>query len=145
MNICEVPFAPVKSSSVHAYSIVKKMYDSEQPIHSWVRYDKINENGGVIVPMSKGVSYNIQYNETDNLSISRYKLSGLNNDDLMAVAHNLNLKLYKFLRWVVRSGPALAGNFKSIPIPTTVLNDVELYTLFNLTDGEIAHIESNVK
>jgi hypothetical protein len=48
------------------------------------------------------------------------------------------------LRWVVRSGPALASNFKTIPIPTTILNDVEMYSLINLTEEEITHIETHV-
>ena len=144
-NLCETSFAPVKSSSIHSYNIVKKLKDSDLQVHNWVRYDKIEDGGGVILPMSKGVSYIVQFQETDSYAVSRYKLSNLPQEQLEAIGQNLNLKIYKLLRWVIRSGPALASNFKSIPIPNFPVSDQELYNILNLSSEEINYVESNVR
>lgn len=141
LNPCQTLYPPVKSTSHHLYSIVKKLSESDFPIHNWRRVDTVDTEPSVVVSMSKGIGYDITFNEIDNLSVSRYKLSC---SDVLGqnIAHNLNLKLYRVLRWVIRSGPALASNFKSLPIPTNMLNDYELYNNLNLTQEEIDHVEN---
>jgi len=139
----ETPYAPQKSSSGHSYMIAKKMFLSNTPVHDWTRIDYADSSKAVVVPMAKSANYVIKY-DVDTFDGSRYKLK-CNSSDGKAIASNLNLKLYRNLRWVLRSGPALAGNFKQLPIPTTKMTDAKLYAHFNLTQDEIDYIEENVK
>jgi hypothetical protein len=139
----ETPYAPQKSSSGHSYMIAQKMFSSSTPVHKWERIDYADSTKAVVVPMAKSANYVIKY-EDDSFDGSRYKLK-CNASDGKAIASNLNLKLYRNLRWVLRSGPALAGNFKQLPIPTTKMTDADLYKHFNLTQAEIDYIEANVK
>jgi hypothetical protein len=83
--------------------------------------------------------------EVDNFNCSRYKLSEISPKIGNAISNNLNLKLYKSLKWVLRSGAALAGNFKQLPIPSISMTDKEIYEYFNLTQEEINYIESTIK
>lgn len=141
INPCQTPYPPVKSTSHLVYSIVKKLNESNFPIHSWNRFDGVDTNGGVVVSMSKGNGYDIIYQHIDDYCVSRYKLVCDENLGIN-ISSNLNLKLYRILRWVIRSGPALAGNFKQLPIPNTVLTDSELYQQLNLTQEEIDYVEN---
>ena len=90
--------------------------------------------------MSKGTTYDVVYSETDTNTNSRYKLicdESIGN----IISSNLNLKLYRILRWVIRSGPALASNFKHLPIPNEILTDEELYDILSLSPEEIEYVE----
>lgn len=140
MNPCQTEYPPVKSTSHILYSIVKKLSESNLPTHEWVRFDKSDSSSGVVVSMSKGSGYDVTHLETDEMSVSRYKLIC---DELYGwpIANNLNLKLYRILRWVIRSGPALAGNFKNIPIPNQIVTDQELYDILSLSSEEIEYVE----
>jgi hypothetical protein len=140
LNVCQTDYPPVKSTSNLLYSIVEKISKSNLPVHNWVRYDKINNESGVVVSMSKGIGYDITYEEIDGMIVSRYKLV-CNEDHGIIIANNLNLKLYKILRWVIRSGPALAGNFKKLPIPSILITDNDLYEILSLTPEEIQYVE----
>jgi hypothetical protein len=140
INPCQTEYPPVKSTSYLAYSIVKKLSESRLPTHNWVRFDKTNNSSGVVVSMSKGNGYDIVYSETDNTSVSRYKLICDENIGNI-IANNLNLKLYRILRWVIRSGPALASNFKNLPIPNQIVTDKELYNILSLSPEEIQYVE----
>jgi type I restriction-modification system DNA methylase subunit len=139
----ETPYAPQKSSSGHPYMIAKKMFLSSTPVHNWERIDYADSTKAVVVPMAKSANYLIKY-EDDSFDGSRYKLK-CDTVDGEAIASNLNLKLYRNLRWVLRSGPALAGNFKQLPIPASKMTDDEMYKHFNLSQEEIDYIEANVK
>jgi len=141
LNPCQTPYPPVKSTSHLAYSIVKKLSESDFDVHNWQRFDVSDNRAGIVVSMSKGNSYDITYDHTDEYLVSRYKLLCDENFG-QNIANNLNLKLYRLLRWVIRSGPALAGNFKQLPIPTDVLSDNELYERLNLTQEEIEYVEN---
>ena len=142
INPCQTPYPPVKSTSHLIYSIVKKISESDLDIHDWKRFDDVDNHAGVVVSMSKGVGYDITYDNIDECNVSRYKL--LCDENLgINIAHNLNLKLYRIIRWVIRSGPALAGNFKQLPVPSVLFSDNELYEKLNLTQEEIEYIENN--
>lgn len=141
INPCNTKYPPVKSTSHHIYSIVKKLSDSNLPVHNWVRYDKSQTSQGVVVSMSKGSDYDITFSSIDQLSVSRYKLS-CDEEEGNIIAGNLNLKIYKILRWVIRSGPALASNFKLLPIPNISITDADMYQLLNLTQDEIDYVEN---
>jgi len=140
INPCQTEYPPVKSTSYFLYSIVKKISQSDLPIHNWVRFDKTNNSSGVIVSMSKGNGYDIVFSETDDMSVSRYKLI-CDEPYGSIIANNLNLKLYRILRWVIRSGPALASNFKFVPIPNKIVTNDELYEILSLSPEEIQYVE----
>tara|TARA_B110000967_G_C18877743_1_gene559350 strand:+ start:556 stop:1791 length:1236 start_codon:yes stop_codon:yes gene_type:complete len=144
LNPTYTPFAPIKSTSYYMYSIVEKMYDSTCAVHPWYRIDSVETTPGVIIPMAKSTTFDVEYNQVDNYNIGRYKLD-IDKSIGENIAHNLNSKLYKKLLWFLRSGPALAGNFKLVPIPIEKLTDSEIYKYFNLTQEEINHIENAVK
>ena len=136
----ETPFAPQKSSSHFDFTIASKMFNSRLPKHAWVRIDLADNAEGVVVPMAKSSAYEISYGG-DVLESSRYKLKCC---PIIgeAVASNLNKKLYRHFRWVLRSGPALAGNFKQLPIPTTPMDDISIYMAFGLSKDEIDYLAS---
>jgi len=141
LNPCQTPYPPVKSTSHLVYSIVKKLSESSFNSHNWQRFDVSDNRPGVVVSMSKGSGYDITYDQIDEYKVSRYKL--ICDENLgQNIAHNLNLKIYRLLRWVIRSGPALAGNFKQLPIPVDNLSDNELYEILNLTQDEIDYVEN---
>jgi hypothetical protein len=141
INPCNTDYPPVKSTSHHIYSIVKKISDSNLPVHNWVRYDKSETSQGVVVSMSKGSEYDVTFSPIDQLSVSRYKLC-CDEDKGAIISSNLNLKIYKILRWVIRSGPALASNFKLLPIPNTYKTDIDIYQFLNLSQDEIDYVEN---
>jgi hypothetical protein len=140
INPCQTEYPPVKSTSHLLYMIVKKLSESNLPVHNWVRYDKVNNESGVVVSMSKGNGYDVTYSQIDDMNVSRYKLVCDENYGIN-IANNLNLKLYRILRWVIRSGPALASNFKHLPIPSDNITNERLYEILSLTPEEIQYVE----
>lgn len=144
LNPTYTPIAPVKSTSYHMYTIVEKIYDSKCDVHPWYRIDSVETTPGVIIPMAKSTTFDVEYNQLDNYNIGRYKLV-IDESIGENVARNLNSKLYKKILWVLRSGAALAGNFKQLPIPIEKLSDSKLYKYFNLTQEEIDYIENAIK
>ena len=138
------PIAPIKSSSYYDYTIVDKLYKSNLKTYNWYRTDKSDLSSGVVLPMAKSENYIVSHHQLDNFEISRYKV---NVDESIGniLSNNLNLKLYKRLRWVLRSGAALAGNFKLLPIPNIEFNNQQLYNFLKLNNDEINHIETQIK
>jgi hypothetical protein len=141
MNAMMTPYAPIKSSSYFMYEVVDKLYNSKFPIHDWIRYDTQNIDSGVVIPMAKSMLYDIEYQNVDKFEISRYKLK-IDKTSGENISNNLNKKIYRILRWVLRSGPALAGNFKLLPIPIDEITDDELYKQLNLSEDCVTYIES---
>ena len=112
---------------------------------NWVRTNKQNLGNGVSVPLAKGIGFVVKFQSDDCSDVERH-FAQINDKKIgIAVAHNLNLKLYKHYRWVIRSGPAIANNWHDIKIPTKQMTDKELYTYFKLTQKEIKYIEKTVK
>jgi len=136
----ETPFAPQKSSSYMDFTISQKIFKSNQPFHNWKRVGGTNLDTGVLVPMAKTPRFFIEYKK-DDFNCDRYKLVTVDSELGNNIAYNLNRKLYRSFRWNLRSGPALAGNFKLLPIPITKMSDEDLYKLFNLSKEEINHVE----
>ena len=140
LNPASTHYPPQKSSSRYDYTIVSKLALSSFPVHSWKRIEQEDNSIGVVVPMAKSPAFNVQYGP-DTFVGSRYKLL-ISKEVGENIAHNLNLKVYRQLRWVLRSGAALAGNFKSLPIPTTKMTDEELFDHIGMTALERKHINS---
>jgi len=138
------PIAPIKSSSYYDYTIVDKLYKSNLKTYNWYRTDKSDLSSGVVLPMAKSENYIVSHHQLDNFEISRYKV---NVDESIGniLSNNLNLKLYKRLRWVLRSGAALAGNFKLLPIPNIEFDNQQLYDFLKLNNDEINYIETQTK
>ena len=135
---------PVKSTNSCSYSIMEKMEKSDTPSFDWRRTSEKNLGSGISVPLAKGIGYIVKFEEDDCVEVERH-FAQMNKEIGTSVASNLNLKLYKHYRWVIRSGAAIANNWHDIKIPTTSMTDEELYEHFNLTQEEIDYIESNVK
>ena len=140
-NPTNTPIAPIKSSSYFIFDLVEKLYNSNLPIFEWNRFDKIENSSGVIVPMAKAASYEVEFHKVDDFEIGRYKV---NVDETLGkiISKNLNTKTYQILRWVLRSGPALAGNFKLLPIPNTLMNDDELLDYLDMSTDAKNFIKS---
>jgi 16S rRNA G966 N2-methylase RsmD len=132
-NPTNTPISPIKSSSYFIFDLVEKLYKSEFPIFNWIRFDRLETSSGVIVPMAKAATYEVQFHEVDDFEIGRYKVY-LDEELGKIISHNLNTKTYQILRWVLRSGPALASNFKLLPIPSTLMNDDELLDYLGMSD-----------
>jgi hypothetical protein len=132
-NPTNTPIAPIKSSSYYMFEFVEKLYNSNFSKFEWQRFDNIEPSSGVIVPMAKAASYNVEYHLNDSFNIGRYKF---NTDEALGniISHNLNNKSYQILRWVLRSGPALASNFKLLPIPNTKMTDSEIFDVLDLSN-----------
>lgn len=142
-NPTNTPISPIKSSSYFIFDLVEKLYKSDLPIYDWVRYDNLEKSSGVVVPMAKAASYDVQFHKVDDFEIGRYKV---NVDETLGkiISKNLNTKTYQILRWVLRSGPALAGNFKLLPIPNTLMNDDVLLDYLGMSDDAKNFIKSYV-
>ena len=142
IDITSTPCPPVKTSSMYAYSIVDKVFKTCNEVYSWQRTtDK--HGSGISMPMAKSPSYRVTFSDADELNLERYYLSC--DEDLgNSLAHNLNSKLYCKIRWWIRSGVAIAGNFKQLPIPSHSMTDDELYTYFDLTQEEIEYVEATI-
>lgn len=132
-NPTDTPIAPIKSSSYHIFEFVEKLYNSNFVRFEWKRFDGNDSSSGVVVPMAKAASYIVKYHINDTFDIGRYKLN-VNEELGDIISHNLNNKSYQILRWVLRSGPALASNFKLLPIPNIKMNDLEIFDKLNLSD-----------
>ena len=142
-NPTNTPISPIKSSSYFIFDLVEKLYKSEFPVFNWIRFDKLETSSGVIVPMAKAATYEVQFHEVDDFEIGRYKVD-LDEELGKIISHNLNTKTYQILRWVLRSGPALASNFKLLPIPITLMNDDELLDYLGMSDEAKKFIKSYV-
>ena len=142
INPMGTPFNPIKSSSKYMFSIVDKIYNSNFPTHNWKRVDKEDLSAAVIVPRAKSINHVVKFESVDPFGdITRFKLK-TDKDIGEKIANNLNLKVYKQLRWDMRSGAAIANNFYKLPIPSKQLTDSELYAELGLTEEEIAYAES---
>lgn len=143
-NPTSTPIAPIKSSSYFIYDLVEKLYNSNFPVHDWYRVDVKEVDSAVVVPMAKAISFKVQFMDSDDFEIGRYKLK-ISKEFGENIAHNLNTKIYRILRWVLRSGPALAGNFKLLPIPIVKINDEELFDKLNLDKPTREYIKNYVE
>lgn len=141
IDITSTACPPVKTSSIHAYSIIDKVFKTCNEVYSWQRTtDK--HGSGISMPMAKSPSYEVAFSDADEFNFERYYLSCDENLG-RSLAHNLNSKLYCRIRWWIRSGVAIAGNFKQLPIPSCTMSDEELYSYFNLSAEEVSFIEND--
>lgn len=136
VNPFTMTFQPVRSTSAVDFSICMKMANSDIAPLNWVRRDQLKQSWPfeVVVHRAKSTAHGISVSTTRN---ELGYVFGTEDKDLAeAVAHNLNLKLYRHLMWVMRSGMALVSSFTKLPIPTTKMTDDELADLFGLTKLE---------
>lgn len=142
-NPTNTPYSPIKSSSYFIYDLVERLSNSDFQTFDWNRFDKIEKSSGVVVPMAKAATHEIKFHEVDDFEIGRYKV---NVDEELGkiISKNLNTKTYQILRWVLRSGPALAGNFKLLPIPHNPMDDDELLEHIGMSDDAKNFIKSYV-
>jgi hypothetical protein len=146
VDLFNMEFQPVKSSSGLDYSICQKLHAFTAERLSWKRQD--NEHAPlakyeVSVHRAKGSNFPVEVT-TDGSGIG-YTFSTNNKAVASAVAHNMGLKLYKHLRWVLRPGMALVSTFTLLPVPTEKMSDRELYDHFGLSEEERAHVDRTIK
>lgn len=151
IDILANPHGLPKSSSVYSFSIVKKLHEKLDFVPDWKRINTSDpQRNCVSVPLAKSATWNVKWfgaEKEDYVSgnLDRYTVfcdSAVGN----MIAENLNRKVYQLLRWELRSGPSLAGNFKTLPLPSIVFdNDHALYEYLDLKREEIDYIEANVK
>jgi hypothetical protein len=143
LHIFDMEFQPVKSSFGLDYSICQKLHSFTSERLIWKRQDHPHTplaKYEVLVHRAKATSYDARVC-VDGSEIG-YAYSTNSKNDAEAVASNMNRKLYKRLRWVLRTGMALSSTFTKLPVPRIKMTDAELYQHFALSQQEIDLIES---
>lgn len=143
VDIFNMPFVPVKSSLGCDYSICQKMIKSNIPALQWIRREKTGRVGDIEVSIPRAKSPTWQISTHEDGSGFGYIFSAPNLELAEIVAHNLNLKIYQLLRWILRSGMALVSSITLIPIPIDKKYDNEsIMQLFAFSDIEKKRIMS---
>jgi hypothetical protein len=147
IDILNMPIVPVKSSNYIDFTALNRMLLNKTASKlEWKREDDAEHHKSkikkVYVPMARGTAVDVKYSNINDIN-SCYTYIPKNDIEGEIIAHNLNLKLYKRLRWVIRSGMAITSDIRNLPIPTDKkYTDAELYKYFDLETEEIDFIDS---